>query len=482
MNPFFLADFYKISHRDQYPSDTEQVWSNWTPRSSRVAGTTDVVHFGLQYFLKHYLGEVFQSEFFGSPLAEVISEYRELITATLGVADPKTDHIEALHKLGHLPLKIYSLPEGSSVPLGVPAMVVTNTIDEFFWLPNFLETILSNTLWKPSTSATTAQRFRRVFEKRAKEYGHTDLSFIDWQGHDFSFRGMSGVEDAILSGMGHLTSFSGTDTIPAIVAANKYYRAGLGCGGSVPATEHSVMCAGGQDGEFETFERLITKTYPSGVVSVVSDTWDLWTVLTNYVPRLKNQILGREGKVVIRPDSGNPEKILCGDPFSSVPRVSDGVLRLLRKALGSANGMINGAGAIYGDSITVDVADKILDRTINEIGLSPFNVVFGIGSFAYEYVTRDTHNFAMKATAVRRSGKVIPIFKNPVTDTSHKKSHKGIPAVYRTEASTETKPVYYVSEGSDPSALDNCAFEVVYENGKLFVDNDFQTIRNRVRA
>lgn len=482
MNPFFLADFYKISHRDQYPSDTEQVWSNWTPRSSRVTGTTDVVHFGLQYFLKHVLGETFQSEFFARPISDVVSEYKELITATLGVAEPKTDHIEDLHKLRYLPLKIYSLPEGVSVPLGVPALVVTNTIDEFFWLPNFLETILSNSLWKPSTSATTAQRFRRVFEKHAKAYGHKDLSFIDWQGHDFSFRGMSGVEDAILSGMGHLTSFSGTDTIPAIVAANKYYNSGLSVGGSVPATEHSVMCAGGQEGEFETFKRLITELYPTGIVSIVSDTWDLWTVLVNYIPTLQVQIMNRNGKVVIRPDSGNPELILCGDASHKSYCPSQGVLRLLRAALGSTDGMINGAGAIYGDSITVDVADKILGRTINEIGLSPFNLVFGIGSFAYEYVTRDTHDFAMKATAVRRSGRVIPIFKNPVTDTGHKKSHKGIPAVYRTEASTEANPSYYVSEGSDPAALDNCAFEVVYLNGQLLVDNDFSTIRARVRA
>src|SRR6185312_986744 len=288
MNPIFLIDFYKVGHINQYPSDVTQVWSNWTPRYSHVKDARSVVHFGLQYFMKKYLVEEFEENFFGKPLASLLDEYRRVISATLNIEKPRTDHIEWLWRLGHLPITIYSVPEGCSTPLGVPSMVITNTKPEGFWLPNYLETLLSAVLWKPSTSATTAQRFRRLFEKYAIAAGEMDLSFVDWMGHDFSMRGMSGVEDSILSGMGHLLSFSGTDTIPAILAANGYYNARLTCGGSVPATEHSVMSAGGMDDEFGTFKRLLTETYPSGIVSVVSDTWDLWRVLTDYVPRLKD--------------------------------------------------------------------------------------------------------------------------------------------------------------------------------------------------
>ena len=440
MNPVFLIDFYKVGHIDQYPKNVTQVWSNWTPRNSRIPGSKGVVHFGLNYFIKKYLLEEFNQNFFDLYWCDIEDEYKQVIKSTLGVENPRTDHIQALWELGYLPIEIYSLPEGTTVPLGVPALVITNTLPEFYWLPNYLETLLSNILWKPSTSATTAQNYRKIFMKWAKEAGETDFSFVDWQGHDFSMRGMSGIEDVVLSGMGHLLSFSGTDTLPAILAAQKYYGASLSCGGSVPATEHSVMSAGEKESEFETFERLITEVYPTGVVSIVSDTWDLWKVLTEYVEQLRDKILARNGKVVIRPDSGDPVKIMIGndDMLFSTHKYNTashpayyGVLRLLEWQLGVTERenklpLINNAGAIYGDSITPERAEAILEGTVNKLALSPYNVVLGIGSFTYEYVTRDVYGFAMKATAVRKDGIIIPIFKSPVTDNGGKISHKGI--------------------------------------------------------
>lgn len=492
MNPIFLADFYKVGHVQMYPSDVTQVWSNWTPRTSRVDGQTTVVHFGLQYFIKKYLMEEFQQNFFERDKNHVLNEYRYLIRATLGVAEPKTEHIEALWNLGYLPLSIYSIPEGDSTPLNVPSMVLTNTLPEFFWLPNYFETVLSNILWRPSTSATTAQRYRNLFVKYAREAGETDLSFVDWMGHDFSYRGMGGTEDAMLSGMGHLLSFSGTDTIPAILAAQEYYGASVKCFGSVPATEHSVMSAGTQDGEFETFRRLISDIYPSGIVSIVSDTWDLWRVLTDYIPRLKDTILARDGKVVIRPDSGDPVKILCGDPDAPYDThhgyacyyhpAQYGAVALLAEALGvtqrsPAKPLITNGALIYGDSITLERADAILDSVVRRQGLSPYNCVFGIGSYTYCYCTRDTYGFAMKATACRRNGEIIPIWKKPVTDNGGKFSHRGIPAVYENDIGD-----YYVVQESPEKALDNCAFQKVFCDGRLLVEYSFDEIRGRVRS
>jgi nicotinamide phosphoribosyltransferase len=477
MNPIFYIDFYKVGHVIQYDKRTKQIWSNWTARSSRTSRQS-VVFFGLQYFIKKYLMDEFNAGFFEQSLSYILAEYREVIQKTLGVKDPKTDHIEALWHLGYLPISIYALPEGDSVPIKVPSVVITNTHDDFFWLPNYLETIFSAILWKPSTSATTAQEYRKLFTKHALASGETDLSFVDYQGHDFSMRGMSGLEDAILSGMGHLTAFNGTDTIPAILAANQYYDADYSCGGSVPATEHSVMCAGGQDDEFETFHRLITETYPTGIVSIVSDTWDLWKVLVDYIPRLKDVILARAGKVVIRPDSGDPVKIICGDPLAT-NWPARGTLRILADVLGTTAGkglpIINNAGAIYGDSITLERADRILTRIVDELKLSPYNMVFGIGSYTYEYVTRDTYGHAMKATAVRRGDEVIPIFKKPVTDDGLKTSLKGIPVVFKAGS------VYHVVDMGAPSDLDNCAYRKVYYNGRLLINEKFDTIRKRVR-
>lgn len=499
MNPLYLIDFYKAGHINQYPADTTQIWSNFTPRSTWVKGQDKVVFFGLQYFIKEILIAEWNEQFFSRDINEIVAEYKQFIQATLGVAEPRTDHIVALHGLGYLPLAIYSLPEGTSVRFKTPMLVITNTHASFFWLPNYFETILSNILWKPCTSATTAQSYRKIFTKWAKLSGERDLGFIDWQGHDFSFRGTSGREDAILSGMGHLLSFSGTDTVPAIWAAHKYYGAPLTVGGSVPATEHSVMCSGGQDNELETFRHLIEDVYPTGVVSIVSDTWDLWKVLTEYIPALKEKILARQpaneyvpAKVVIRPDSGDPVHILCGEPWTAYPDKPEGpqnkgTLRLLAEAMGVDSNreglpLINKAGAIYGDSITLERAEKILERTVTELQLSPYNVVFGIGSYTYEYVTRDTYGFAMKATAVRRGTEIHDIFKKPVTDKGDKISHKGIPAVYRTEESTEEKPEYFVVQGATPLQLHHCAFQLSFINGELNVEETFETIRKRVRA
>ena len=505
MNPLLYCDFYKTGHQHQYPNDVTQVWSNWTPRTTRVAGITKIVNFGMNYFIKKYLLETFQRDFFDQPWESVRDSYRDVLVSGLGY-EPDLSHIKAVHDLGYLPLRIYALPEGNRVPLNVPCAVFTNTIPgyQYRWLPNFLETLISNTLWKPLTTATTARQFREVYVKWARAAGEKDLSFIDWMGHDFSFRGMSGMDDAIASGMAHLTQFSGTDTVPAIPAAWHYYGALKNVGGSVNATEHSVMCAGGHESEFETFERLMTKVYPAGILSIVSDTWDLWKVLTDFVPRLKNEILnrpatefGQPGKIVIRPDSGDPANILCGDPAYATahgaPQAA-GSLRLLANALGVspswAGGhlpLINKAGTIYGDSIGVERADIILGRTVNELKMSPFNHVFGHGSYSYQFVTRDTHGLAMKATAIRRSnGEIQAIFKKPVTDDGGKFSHRGLLAVHdmRSERFTHWKPEpdYACVQDVTEDELNSCAFERVFEDGKLLIDPKFETIRERARA
>jgi len=482
------VDWYKTGHPDQYPKDTVGVWANWTPRSTRVLGVHKVVHFGLQYFIKEMLMTEWQQNFFQRPLASVVNQYREVLHACLGVEKPNTSHLETLHKIGYLPIEIFSIPEGFATPLNVPSLVITNTRPEAYWLPNNVESIMSNLLWKGCTSATTAQRFRQLFMRYAKEAGETDFSFVDYMGHDFSFRGMSGREDAILSGMGHLLSFAGTDTVPAIFAAKKYYGADYSVGASVPATEHSVMCAGLAEEECATITRLVTEIYPTGIVSIVSDTWNLWRVLTEYIPRLKDVILARDGKVGIRPDSGDPVNILCGDSARPVEHPAyHGAVRLLAKAMGieERSGklpLIRKALTVYGDAITYERADQIMNRTVYELKMSPYNHVLGIGSFTYEYVTRDTYGFAMKATAVRRGDTLHEIYKSPVTDSGEKVSHKGILAVYRTPESTEEKPDYFLKQGATVKELNNCAFQKVFENGNLLVDEKFADIRKRVRA
>ncbi|PGO60641.1 nicotinate phosphoribosyltransferase [Priestia megaterium] len=312
-----LCDFYKVSHKDQYPLGTEVVYSTWTPRSNKYMPYADaVVTFGIQGLVKAFIINFFNENFFNRPKAEVVAEYVRVLKHTLG-KEPNTTHIEELHDLGYLPIEIKALDEGTLAPIKTPMMTIENTDKRFFWLPNFLETIISNIIWQPMTSATIAYSYRKLLNKYAMEtVGHTqDVGF---QGHDFSMRGMGGFDATLTSGAGHLLSFTGTDTIPAIMYHEEYYNANIEkelVGASIPATEHSVMSANTSADirdEYETFKRLITEVYPEGFVSIVSDTYDFWKVVGEVLPKLKDDIMARNGRVVIRPDSGIPEDIICG--------------------------------------------------------------------------------------------------------------------------------------------------------------------------
>lgn len=486
MNPMTLIDGYKCDHRRQYPKGTTRVYSNWTPRTSRIAGQDEVVFFGLQYFLQRYLREEF-SKFFSADEDAAAERYQKRINGYLGPNSIGVDHIRALHRLGYLPLEFRALPEGTRVPLRVPMLTVENTHPDFAWLPNYFETLMSNVLWLPCTSATTALGMRKLLDAAAAKTG-SPAGFVDWQGHDFSFRGMSSPEAAMLSGAGHLLYFTGTDTVPAIDLIEEYYGIAEGLpldyliGGSVAATEHSVMCAGGEKCEMDTFGRLL-ELYPSGIVSVVSDTWDLWKVLTEILPALKDRIMGRDGKLVIRPDSGDPVDIICG--CRSAPAGSPaqkGVIRLLWEIFGGTTTetghklLDSHIGCIYGDSITRERAAAIAGR-LDEDGFASANMVFGIGSYTYQYVTRDTFGFAMKATWVEIDGAGHGIFKTPITDNGVKNSAKGRLAV---TCDSTGKLVLLEEATADEEAAS--LLRPVWRDGKFIVSESFDVIRARARA
>jgi nicotinamide phosphoribosyltransferase len=494
MNPLLLADYYKTEHHRMYPEGTTMIYSNWTPRKSRMKGIDKVIVFGIQYFCMKYLIDEFKTHFFDRKWEEVDEEYKFAVNVD-------TAHIKKLHELGYIPLEIKSLPEGSRCPIGVPVLTVKNTHPDFYWLTNYIETLMSTVLWQPMTSATIANAYRKLLTFWAEKTGG-DVEFIDWQAHDFSARGLSSPESGMASGMAHLTSFTGTDTIAAIYGLKRYYKASGLIGASVPATEHSVMCMGTLEDEIGTFERLM-KLYPTGILSVVSDTWDLWKVLTEYLPKLKDKILARDGKLVIRPDSGDPVDIICGNIASVRGEMVDkkwiphpeykGVVELLWDTF---SGTINEKGykqldphigAIYGDSITLDRAEEICKR-LEAKGFASTNVVFGIGSYTYQYNTRDTFGFAMKATY----GEIITdkvntkdasepvvegreIWKDPITDDGTKKSAKGLLAVHTGFDRMELK--------------DQCTWkqeaegwlETVFKDGKIVRETSLDEIRKRLK-
>lgn len=481
--PLHLTDFYKTDHRRQYPQGTEMVYSNLTARTSRVPLVDKVVVFGLQYFLKNYLVGQFEEYFFGRSKDVVVADYKRRLDTSLGKDTVPLDHIVALHELGYLPVRIKSLPEGTRCPIRVPFLTIQNTKDEFFWVTNFLETLMCNTLWHPMTVATIAFEFRRQLNMYA-QWTSDQPEFVPWQGHDFSMRGQTSLESSCVAGAAHLLSFTGTDTIPAIDWLEEYYEANAEqelVGGSVPATEHSVMCLGGAGkfDEYLTYLRLITEVYPKGIVSIVSDTWDYWHVLNHTIRGLKDVIMARDGKVVIRPDSGDPENIICGarlESYGTDSPVYKGTIQLLWEIFG---GTINSKGfkqldphigVIYGDGINLDVMGRICTR-LKAQGFSSTNIVFGIGSYSYQYVTRDTFGFAMKATAGMINGRRIEIFKDPVTDDGIKKSARGLLRV---------NGDYSLSQ--QVTAIEECGglLQTRYENGQMIDPTTLQNIRIRI--
>lgn len=480
INPFLLTDFYKVGHPFQYPNGTTLVYSNLTPRKSRLDGVNEMTFFGLQYFIKEYLISYFNENFFKQPKEPLLKQYKRRVINSLGSDLPTYEHISNLHDLGYLPIEIKAIEEGKSVNMKVPVLTIVNTFPEYFWLTNFVESLISSILWQPCTSATIAKEYRKILNDFAEKTGMPQ-EFVQWQGHDFSFRGMSSLESSILSGMGHLLSFTGTDTIPAIDALEYYYGADSDkelIGGSVPATEHSVMCSGSKDGEIETFKRLITEVYPSGIVSIVSDTWDLWKVCTEYLTELKDLILSRDGKVVIRPDSGDPVKIICGNPDGQTENERKGVVELLWDVFGGTKTnkgyklLDSHIGAIYGDSITRERATEICQRLMDKGFAS--QVVFGIGSFTYQYNTRDTFGIAMKATYIEIGEESREIFKKPITDDGTKISATGLLQVKLEDNK------YILVDKVTWEEEKNSELKTVFKDGKLVKELSLSEIRNNV--
>lgn len=550
MNPLVQCDFYKVDHISQYPEGTELVYSNFTPRSGNIFRQQWpewdglIVWVGLQGFVKEFLIDTFNEGFFNLPADQVVNAYKRRLDTSLGPDSVDVEHVRNLHKLGYLPLHIKSIPEGSLVPEKVAPLTVRNTTEGFDWLAgwvtNRLETVFSSGLWKPSTNATIAREYHKLLTEYAIKTG-TPVELVGIQGHDFSARGLT-YKDTAATGFAHLCYFVGTDTVASIDYAEDYYNANaenelIGC--SVPASEHSVMTIAGPQGEFELIKRLVTEIYPSGIVSLVLDGFDLWNAITVHIAALKEEILARTpnalglAKVVVRPDSGDPVKILCGEAYTfskgvtqedikphhllevkdylgydyftldgkyfnieeiidestmrtvgkavEVPATPElkGVIECLWDIFG---GTITSTGhkqlheriaAIYGDSITLPRAKAILAR-LEAKDFASGNIVFGIGSFTYQYNTRDTFGWAMKTTAAVVNGELKEVFKDPITDKGSKKSAKGLLRVEKENG----KFVMYDQQTWEQEG--EGALETVFLNGKLVKETSLSEIRNRL--
>ena len=484
-NPMLLIDFYKAVHAEMLPKGITKSVSYFTPRMSRVSRWDKVIMFGLQGFIKTYLIDYFEGEFFNKPFDVVIAEYKRIMDATLGENAYKIDKIEALHKLGYLPIKIVALPEGARVPMHCPMFGITNTHDDFAWLPQSLESLISAELWHPMLAATVGYTYREIVNKYYDLTCDESIPRARALGA-FDFRGEECLQSAEKAGAGWCLSFLNTATVPTI----PYLEANYFCDctkepvafGS-PSTEHSVMCSNyAADGDEETLiKRLLTEIYPNTSFSCVLDRYDYWNVVENILPKLKEEILNHNGCLLVRGDSGDCVEVVTQTVF---------------KLWDIFGGTLNSKGykvldphvkAIYGDSITVQRCEAIY-KILTQNGFACSNVALGVGSFSFQCIeedgvlkpfTRDTFSSCIKATYCEIDGKPFPIFKNP-KDGGFKKSQKGCCVVY----CDDNGEYSYKDEKTWKEACEDYdnKLTTVFEDGNLVKEQKLNSIRTRLHG
>ena len=464
-NPLLCTDVYKMGHMQQYPEGTTKVYSYLLARSDKKSPST--LFYGLQYYLKLLETKIDQ---------EMVEEFLMYRKEILGSDAPQdvVDKMNALADLGYFPLKIRAVPEGTTVPVRNVLMTIENTVDGFHWVVGFVESLLLK-VWNTCTVASYSKKLQKLCRRFSDETCDNE-EHLPFQVHDFGYRGCSSDETAAISGSAHLISFMGTDTIPAIQMVKETYECDGPIGMSVAATEHSVMCAYGQANEFQAFERMLD-LYPSGIVSIVSDTYDLWQVLEDFAPRLKDRILARDGKVVFRPDSGDPPKIICGDDDAQHDSAEwHGSLRLLDKVFGSTKNkkgykVLNPkVGLIYGDGMFYERFERTLE-TLKDRGYASSNLTIGIGGLLLQQHNRDDQGFAIKATFAIVNGQRRELMKDPKTD-SRKKSHQGLLALYR-----DGDGRYFTKDRCSEKEEAVSLLNTVFENGKITKPITFNEIR-----
>ena len=485
INSLLLKDFYKAVHSEMLnPGMTKSV-SYYTPRKSRVNRWPKVVNFGLQMFIKNWLIDEFNENFFNRPEDEVVAEYKRVLDNAMGKDIYDINKVRKLHKLGYLPIEIISIPEGVEVPMRCPIFGITNTHDEFAWLPQALESLISAEVWYPMITATVGHTYRQIVDK------YYDLTCDDNIPHrralgNFDFRGDMGVDAALKAAAGWLMSFVNTATVPAIPFMEQMYNCDCTkeeVGFGAVSTEHFVMCSNfAADGDERTFlKRLLTELYPNTSFSCVCDSYDYWNVVENILPSLKDEIMTHNGCFLVRGDSGD-----CVDV----------VTKTVFKLWELFGGTVNTKGykvldphvkALYGDSITVERAEKIY-QILMDNGFAACNVSLGVGSFSMHCIeedgmlkpfTRDTFSSCIKACDAIMNGKEYPIFKDPKTDREtgdgFKKSQRGACRVFLKDGE-----LTYEDGLTYEESLKNNIMQPVFRDGKLLVDYTIKQVRNQL--
>jgi nicotinamide phosphoribosyltransferase len=415
---------------------------------------------GLQYYLKEYL----QGTFYSKSDIEEAYQYSAEHFGDPGLFN-KSGWLSMFDKhFGVLPLRIRAVPEGHVVNNHNALITVENTDPEFPWLTNWIETLLLK-VWYPITVGTLSRQIRQAIGKSLVKTGIPGL--LPFKLHDFGYRGVSSEESAAIGGLAHLVNFQGTDTLAAIELADQFYNHPM-AGFSIPASEHSTITSWGKDHEADAYRNILQK-YPKGLVACVSDSYDLRNAVERiWGEQLRDEVVSRQGTLVVRPDSG--------DPLPVILQTFDG---LWEKFGGETNAkgykvLAPCVRVIQGDGVNYHSINQIV-RGINEAGWSMDNLAFGMGGALLQSVNRDTQKFAFKASAINIDGKWHDVFKTPKTDMS-KQSKGGRFAVKNTSGRFITLRVDDTVE--EPGNM----LETVFENGEIKKEYSLKEIRQRAQS
>ncbi|AJW94955.1 nicotinate phosphoribosyltransferase family protein [Burkholderia gladioli] len=461
-NPILNTDSYKASHYLQYPPDATAMFSYVESRGGRYERT---LFFGLQMLLKEYLYR---------PVTHAMVDEARDFFALHGEPFNEAGWRRVVERYdGYLPVRIRAVPEGSVVPVGNALITVECTDPELFWLASHVETMLLR-IWYPVTVATRSWHLRQTI-RHWLERGDEDLSQLPFKLHDFGARGVSSAESAAIGGAAHLVSFMGSDTVLGVLAANRFYREPMAAY-SVPAAEHSTITSWGRDGELEAYRHVLAHcAKPGGIVSVVSDSYDLFAALDLWGGPLRQQVIDSGATLVVRPDSGDPETIVLATVRALDAAFGASVNRKGRRVL-------NHVRVIQGDGVNEASIEAIL-ASLDAAGYSAGNVVFGMGGALLQQVDRDTQRFAMKCSAIRRGEVWHPVGKDPVTDPG-KRSKQGRLTLQRHRGTGAYRTV------AMPAAWDDHAVEgewedalrTVFDTGRLLEEVTLAEVRARAHA
>lgn len=433
------VDSYKASHWEQYPPGTSGLYSYLESRGGRYMET---MFFGLQYILKRYLttpitmGDVEEADAFFRAHGEPFNrEGWEYIVRERG---------------GLIPVRIKAVPEGTVVPTHNVLMTVESTDPRVFWVASYVETVLMR-VWYPMTVATVSWHAKEVIRFFLERTAVNPDAELDFKLHDFGARGVSSSESAGIGGAAHLVNFKGSDTVVGVRFANHYYNEPM-AGFSIPAAEHSTMTAWGREREVEAYRNMIRRYAPGNkLIAVVSDSYDLWNALENiWGGALKDEVVGSGSTIVVRPDSGDPTKVVLK------------TLQILDAKFGSTYNqrgfkVLNNVRVIQGDGVCEDSIRSILDEATRH-NYSATNLCFGMGGALLQKVDRDTQKFAYKLSEVTIDGKAVGVRKNPVTDPGKASKQGRLSLVADQNGVLTTVP----GENAIGSLL-----KTVYEDGRL---------------